>query len=86
MSRKQYDFLWEFRIASLYHPNGVNVDKWTPVGDGKDYQCNETQKPFAKYKNDFQIISGLDFWIIVDLLNQQGRFGRVQKNPEKRKK
>ncbi len=48
------------RMAFLYHPNGVNVDKWKLTGSGKDYQFNETQKPFAKFKDDFQIYSGFE--------------------------
>lgn len=48
------------RMAFLYHPNGVNVDKWAPKGSGKEYQFNETQQPYAKFKNDFQIISGME--------------------------
>ncbi len=48
------------RMAFLYHPNGVNVDKWTPKGTGKDYQFNETQQPFADYREHFQIYSGFE--------------------------
>ncbi|MCB1229226.1 MAG: DUF1552 domain-containing protein [Verrucomicrobiae bacterium] len=48
------------RMAFLYHPNGVNPDKWKLTGTGKEYQFNETQKPFAKFKNDFQIYTGLE--------------------------
>lgn len=48
------------RMAFLYHPNGANMEKWTPTGSGKDYQFNETQKPFASHKDDFQIITGLE--------------------------
>ncbi|MCB1062631.1 MAG: DUF1552 domain-containing protein [Verrucomicrobiae bacterium] len=48
------------RMAFLYHPNGVNVDKWVLTGAGKEYQFNETQQPYAKFKNDFQIYSGFE--------------------------
>jgi hypothetical protein len=48
------------RMAFLYHPNGVNVDKWTPIGTGKEFQFNETQQPFAKFKSDLQVFSGFE--------------------------
>lgn len=48
------------RTAFLYKPNGVNMDKWTPKGTGKDYQFNATQEPYAKYRNDFHLFSKLE--------------------------
>ncbi len=48
------------RMAYLYSPNGVNVSKWNPKGEGTDYELNETQKPYEKFKNDFQIFSGFE--------------------------
>ncbi|MCF6314121.1 MAG: DUF1552 domain-containing protein [Verrucomicrobiales bacterium] len=48
------------RMAFLYKPNGVNVDKWKPTGTGADYQLNATQKPFAKFKKDIHLISKLE--------------------------
>ncbi len=48
------------RTAFLYKPNGVNVEKWTPTGTGKDYQINETLKPLAGFKNDFHLLSKLE--------------------------
>lgn len=48
------------RTAFLYKPNGVNVEKWTPTGTGSGYQLNETHEPYAKYKDDFHLISMLE--------------------------
>jgi len=48
------------RTAFLYKPNGVNVAKWTPKGTGKDYQLNATHEPYAKFKDDFHLISHLE--------------------------
>ncbi len=48
------------RMAFLYKPNGVNVDKWKLTGTGRDYQFNETQKPYAKFKDDIHILSKLE--------------------------
>lgn len=47
------------RMGFVYIPNGVNVEKWTPKGEGADYQIGETLKPIAGFKNDFQVISKL---------------------------
>lgn len=45
------------RTAFLYKPNGVNVNLWTPSGTGRDYKLNKTHEPYAKYKDDFHLIS-----------------------------
>ncbi len=46
------------RMAYLYVPNGVNVKKWMPQGDGADYALGETMSPLAPHKDQFQIFSG----------------------------
>lgn len=48
------------RMAFLYKPNGVNVQKWEPKGTGSNYQLNETQRPFAKFKKDIHLIGKLE--------------------------
>lgn len=48
------------RMAFLYIPNGVILDKWRPQGEGKDFQFGETMKPFAQYKEDLQIFTGFE--------------------------
>lgn len=48
------------RTAFLYKPNGVNVAKWEVTGEGRDYQLNKTHEPYAKYKQDFHLISKLE--------------------------
>lgn len=48
------------RMAFLYVPNGVIVNRWTPQGSGADFQLNETMKPLADFQRDFQVISGLE--------------------------
>lgn len=47
------------RMAFLYIPNGVNVDRWRPQGQGTDFEFGPTLEPIATFKNDVQIISGL---------------------------
>ncbi|MGV3531760.1 MAG: DUF1552 domain-containing protein [Chthoniobacteraceae bacterium] len=48
------------RMAFLYVPNGVNTNKWRPIGEGRDYQLNETLAPLQHLKEHFQIVSGLE--------------------------
>ncbi len=47
------------RMAFLYVPNGVNVERWRPKGQGADFEFGPTLEPIAAFKNDVQIISGL---------------------------
>ncbi|MEM9015624.1 MAG: DUF1552 domain-containing protein [Verrucomicrobiota bacterium] len=48
------------RTAFLYKPNGVNVSKWVCEGTGRDYKLNETHQPYAKFKEDFHLITRLE--------------------------
>ncbi len=48
------------RMAFIYGPNGVNVDKWRPNGSGKDYTLSPTLEPMKALKPHFQVLSGLD--------------------------
>lgn len=48
------------RMAFLYVPNGVNVEKWRPIGEGAEYQLSETMKPLAGVKEHFQVFSGFE--------------------------
>jgi hypothetical protein len=47
------------RMAFVYLPNGMNVAKWAPIGEGADYQLSETLAPLAAHKADFNVISGI---------------------------
>jgi hypothetical protein len=47
------------RMAFVYLPNGMNMAKWKPIGEGADYQLSETMAPLAAHKADFNVISGL---------------------------
>jgi Protein of unknown function (DUF1552) len=55
------------RMAFVYVPNGVIVDRWTPKGAGTDFKLNETMQPISAFKQDLQIVSGLE--------HQNGRAG-----------
>jgi hypothetical protein len=48
------------RTAFLYVPNGVNVARWRPAGEGADYPLSETLSPLAGVKEHFQVLSGFE--------------------------
>ena len=48
------------RLALLYVPNGVNVERWTPRGQGADFSLNETMQPLGEFQRDVQVVSGLE--------------------------
>ncbi|MDE0862096.1 MAG: DUF1552 domain-containing protein [Akkermansiaceae bacterium] len=48
------------RMAYLYVPNGVIMDKWRPEGSGSDFKFNESMKSLNAFKSDLQIIKGLE--------------------------
>jgi Protein of unknown function (DUF1552) len=47
------------RLAYIYLPNGVNVDKWFPQGSGKNFQLSSSLAPLAPLRDELQIIRGL---------------------------
>ena len=47
------------RMAFVYVPNGVNVERWRPLGTDRDYTLGPTLEPLAGYRDQFQLISGL---------------------------
>lgn len=48
------------RMAFLYIPNGVILDKWRPIGEGADFQFGPTMAPIEKFKKDLQIFTGFE--------------------------
>lgn len=48
------------RMAFVTIPNGVNLDKWWPKGDGTKFKLAATMEPLAGVKEQIQVISGLD--------------------------
>lgn len=48
------------RMAFVYAPNGVNLEKWKPQGLGKNYRLGASLKPLETLRDKFQIIGGLD--------------------------
>lgn len=47
------------RMAFLYVPNGINMDDWTPTGDGPNFECTPILKPLEALKHKFNILTGL---------------------------
>src|SRR5262249_23604537 len=54
------------RMAFVYVPNGVNLTHWWPKKEGKGLELNRTMEPLERFKEQVQVISGLD---------QQNAFG-----------
>jgi hypothetical protein len=47
------------RLAVLYMPNGVNVSKWNPTGEGRDFTLSPTLEPLQNFKNQLTVVSNL---------------------------
>lgn len=48
------------RLAFLYIPNGVNVDRWFPEGEGKDYKLGQSFDSVKHLRDDFQFVRGME--------------------------
>jgi hypothetical protein len=47
------------RLGCFYVPHGATMYKWTPTGEGKDFQFSETLSPLEKYRDRLSVISNL---------------------------
>jgi hypothetical protein len=47
------------RMAVIYVPNGVFMDRWRPVGAGRDYALGPTLEPLIPFRDRLQVITGL---------------------------
>jgi hypothetical protein len=47
------------RMAFLYIPNGVNVDRWMPTGSGSDFSFGPSLQALTPFRSDLQFIRGL---------------------------
>lgn len=48
------------RTAFVFFPNGAIPSAWWPKGEGTDYEFGPTLKPLEPYRQQFQILGGLD--------------------------
>ena len=47
------------RMAFVYAPNGAIMPKWTPSGQGRDYELSPTLKPIESIRDKVQVLTGL---------------------------
>src|SRR5687767_9711023 len=47
------------RFGAIYFPHGAILPKWTPAGDGPDFELTEILQPLKAYKDRLTIVSGL---------------------------
>ena len=47
------------RLAFTYVPNGITMNEWTPLGDGRAFQYSRVLKPLEPFRNDTVVLSGL---------------------------
>ena len=47
------------RFGAIYFPHGATMDKWTPKGDGTNFEFSEILEPFKPYRDSINIISDL---------------------------
>ncbi len=55
------------RLATLFVPNGVRQDMWTPTGEGREFELSPTLEPLSDLKDQLLILTNL--W------NQASNFG-----------
>ena len=48
------------RTAFLYFPNGAIPSAWWPTGEGKQFELGASLQPLADWKNQIQVLGGLD--------------------------
>jgi len=49
----------KLRLGFVYVPHGAVLDKWTPIGNGTNFQFNQILAPFEPFKQQMVIVSGL---------------------------
>lgn len=49
----------KLRLGFVYVPHGAVLDKWTPIGEGTNFQFNQILAPFEPFKQQMVIVSGL---------------------------
>jgi len=47
------------RLSFVYVPNGIIMDKWTPKGEGSDFQFAPIMKPLEPFREQLLVFSGL---------------------------
>ncbi|WP_146393909.1 DUF1552 domain-containing protein [Allorhodopirellula solitaria] len=47
------------RMAALFVPNGVRQDKWTPAGEGREFELSSTLEPLADVRDQLLVLTNL---------------------------
>ena len=47
------------RVGFIYVPNGAEMDNWTPVGEGADFQFSPILSPLEPFRHQTLVLSGL---------------------------
>ena len=48
------------RFQTIYVPNGMAMEYWTPQGEGRDFELSPILEPLAPFKDQMLVLSGLD--------------------------
>jgi hypothetical protein len=48
------------RLSIVFAPNGMNMDKWTPVGEGAAFELSPILEPLAPFRDRLLVLSGLN--------------------------
>src|SRR5215472_5701620 len=49
----------QIRLGLCFIPHGAVMNNWTPIGEGADFDVNQTLKPLEPFKNQLVVISNL---------------------------
>jgi hypothetical protein len=47
------------RLGCIYVPHGATMYKWTPTGEGKDFEFSESLSPLEKYRSHVNVVTNL---------------------------
>jgi hypothetical protein len=48
------------RLGFFYIPNGANMERWTPAGEGGAFELSPILKPLEPFRDRLVVVSGLD--------------------------
>ena len=48
------------RFCTVYVPNGIVMDRWTPAAEGSAFEFTPTLKPLEPFRDHLLVLSGLD--------------------------
>ena len=48
------------RLGFFFVPNGVTMDRWTPVQEGSGFKMTPILEPLAPFRDRLLVLSGLD--------------------------